>query len=58
MNKSVNSLFVLSIMFFVIAVALSLVIWTDVSLAAKIGFFACGFASGVFAGQWLVKRNA
>lgn len=58
MNKSVNTLFGLSIMFFVIAVALSLVIWGDVSWAAKIGLFACGFASGVLAGQWLVKRNA
>ena len=58
MNKSINTLIGLSILFFTIAVALSLVIWGDVSWAAKIGLFACGFASGVLAGQWIVKRKA
>ena len=58
MNKSVDTLIGLSIMFFVIAGALSLVIWSDVSWAAKIGLFACGFASGVLAGQWIMKRKA
>jgi hypothetical protein len=45
-------------MFFVIAVAVSLVIWGEVSWAAKIGLFVFGFASGVLAGLWIVKRNA
>ncbi|HSL42101.1 MAG TPA: hypothetical protein VK897_01640 [Anaerolineales bacterium] len=58
MNKSGNSLIGLCIMFFGIAVALSWVIWGDVSWAAKIGLFACGFASGALAGQWIVKRMA
>jgi uncharacterized membrane protein len=57
MNKSANTFIGLSIMFFVIAVAVSLVIWGDVSWAAKIGLFALGFASGILAGQWLVKRK-
>lgn len=58
MKKSVNTLLGLSIMFFAIAVAVSLGIWGDVSWAAKIGLFCFGFASGVLAGQWLAKRNA
>ena len=58
MNKSANTSIGLSVIFFVIAVALSLTIWNNVSLAAKIGFFAFGFASGILAGQWLMKRNA
>ena len=58
MNKSVATPIGLSIMFFVIAVALSWVIWGEVSWAVKIGLFACGFASGAFASQWIVKRKA
>jgi hypothetical protein len=58
MDKPTSSRIGLSIMFFVLAIALSLTIWNSVSLAAKIGFFAFGFASGIFAGQWLTKRNA
>jgi hypothetical protein len=56
--KSHNTFIVLSIMFLVIAAALSVVIWGDVSMAAKIGFFAFGFGSGVTAGLWLAKRPA
>ncbi len=56
--KSRNTFIVFSIMFFVLAVALSLAIWNDVSLAAKIGFFVFGFGSGVTAGLWLAKRPA
>lgn len=56
--KSPNTLIGLSIMFFLIAIALSLTIWNDVSLAAKIGFFVFGFGSGVTAGSWLAKRSA
>jgi hypothetical protein len=51
--KSNNILIGLSIMFFLIAVALSVVIWSDVSLAAKIGLFVLGFGSGVAAGRRL-----
>jgi len=45
-------------MFFVLAIALALTVWSDVSLAAKIGFFAFGLASGVQLGQWLGQRKA
>jgi hypothetical protein len=54
--KSSNTFLVLSIIFLVIAVALSLAIWSDVSLAGKIAFFALGFGSGIAAGQWIAKR--
>ena len=55
--KSNNYLIILSIMFFVFAAAFSVVLWGDVSLAAKISFFVSGFGSGVTAGQWFAKRN-
>ena len=56
--KSNSFLIGLSILFFVLAVALALVLWADVSLAAKIGFFVLGFGSGVTAGQWFARRSA
>ena len=56
--KSNNVLIGLSILFFVLAAALSLVFGADVSLAAKIGFFVLGFGSGVTAGQWFARRSA
>ena len=56
--KSNNTLMGLSILFFVLAAAFSLVFWADVSLAAKIALFVLGFGSGVTAGQWFVRRSA
>jgi hypothetical protein len=55
--KSPNTLIGLSIMFFIIAAAFSVVIWNDVSLAAKVGFFALGFGSGVTGGRWFADRS-
>ncbi len=51
--KSNNVFLGLSIMFLVIAIAFSLVIWKDTSLSSKIAFFACGFGSGILAGRWV-----
>ena len=56
--KSNNTLIGLSILFFVLAAAFSLVFWADVSLAAKIALFVLGFGSGVMAGQWFARRGA
>jgi len=56
--KSSSYLIGLSILFFIFAAAFSVVFWGDVSLAAKVGFFALGFGSGVTAGQWLAMRSA
>jgi len=55
--RSDRNLLGLSIMFFVLAVALALLFWSDVSLAAKIGMFALGFGSGIMAGQMIVQRS-
>ena len=55
--KSNDRFIGLAIMFFVIAVALSLTVWGEASWAAKIGMFCFGLASGLLAGQWLAKRN-
>ena len=57
MRSKIN-LIGLSIMFIVFAAAFSVIFWEDVSLAAKIGLFAFGFASGSMAGQWFAKWRA
>ena len=56
--KSGNNWLGIAIMFFVLAVALSLVIWAEVSLAAKIGMFALGFGSGGAFANWNIRRAA
>ena len=40
-----------ALMFLVLAIAFSLTIWSDVSVAAKIGFFALGVGCGVSIGR-------
>ena len=55
---SANSFLGLSIMFFILAVMFSIVLWPEASLAAKLAFFAVGFASGIMAGQYLARRKA
>ena len=56
--KRSNNLLGLSIMFFVFAVVFSIILWPDISLAAKIGLFVFGFGSGAAAGQWFARRSA
>jgi hypothetical protein len=55
--KSSNAFLGLAIMFLVFAAVFSVVLWNDVSLAAKIAFFALGFGSGIATGQWIAKRS-
>ena len=46
-----------ALMFLVVAAALSVTIWADVSPAAKIAFFCFGFASGAAAGGQIALRR-
>lgn len=55
--KSKNQMIILSIMFFVLAAAFSVVFWENVSIVAKIGLFVLGFGSGITAGQWFARRS-
>jgi hypothetical protein len=55
--KSSSYLIGLSILFFVLAAAFSLVFWPGVSLAPKIAFFVLGFGSGATAAQWFARRS-
>jgi hypothetical protein len=55
--KSKNTLVSLSIMFLVFAVTTSVVMWPDVSSAAKIAFFAYGFGAGAATGAWMARRR-
>jgi len=45
-----------ALLFFIFAIVFSLTIWPDVSLAAKIGFFATGVGCGLGIG-WSAKRS-
>jgi hypothetical protein len=45
--KSSRRLIGVAFMFFALAAALSVVIWQDISLAARIGLFALGFGCGM-----------
>jgi hypothetical protein len=51
MKSSGKKYISLPILFFVLAVALSLTIWRDVSWAAKIAFYAFGLATGLLASR-------
>jgi len=53
--KSKNTLIVLSLLFLALAVALSITIWPNVSLAAKIAFFAFGYGAGVTTGVQIYR---
>jgi hypothetical protein len=55
--KSARNLLALALMFFVFAVVFSLIFWSDISIAAKMGMFALGFGSGVTFGGWFTQRN-
>ena len=57
MIKSGRNLFALTMMFFVFALVFSIVFWSDVSLAARIGMFVLGFGSGGSFAGWFTRRN-
>ncbi|MBN2257865.1 MAG: hypothetical protein JW704_08570 [Anaerolineaceae bacterium] len=48
---------VLAIVFLVLAIVLSLGIWSEISLAPKIGLFCLGFASGISMGRYNLKGS-
>ena len=55
--KSNNMLVGIALLFLILAVATSVVIWGEVSLPVKIGMFAFGFGSGVAAGVLINRRR-
>ena len=55
--KSNNTLVVIALLALILAVVSAVVIWGDVSSAAKIGMFALGFGSGVGSGAWIARRS-
>ena len=55
--KSKNALVAIALLCLLLAVAMSVVIWSDVSSAAKIAFFAFGYGSGVSTGAWMARRQ-
>ena len=55
--KSNNMLVGIALLFLILAVATSVVIWNEVSSPVKIGMFAFGFGSGVAIGVLINRRR-
>jgi hypothetical protein len=57
MMKSNNALVGMALLFLVLAAASSVVIWSEVASAVKIGMFAFGFGSGIAAATLIARRS-
>lgn len=55
--KSNNALIATALLFLLMAVTTSVVLWGDVSSPVKIGMFALGFSSGIAAGTLIARRS-
>jgi uncharacterized protein YebE (UPF0316 family) len=55
--KSKNVLVASSIVFLLLAVILSVIVWSDVPTSAKIAFFAFGYGAGITTGAWVARRQ-
>jgi hypothetical protein len=55
--KPSRGLIGVAFMFLALAAGLSIVIWQDTSLAAKVGLFALGFGCGMATGVWFARRS-
>ena len=55
--KSNNALMGIALLFLILAVTSSVVIWTEISSAVKIGMFAFGFGAGITAGTLIARRS-
>lgn len=55
--KSNNTLITIAVLSLGLAVLASLLVWGEVTSAVKIGMYAFGFATGVAAGVFIIKRR-
>jgi hypothetical protein len=55
--KSNNALIATALLFLVMAVTTSFVLWADVSSPVKIGMFAFGFSAGIMVGTVIARRS-
>ena len=55
--KSNNALMGIALLFLLLAVAASLVVWSEIASAVKFGMFAFGFGSGIATGALLARRS-
>ncbi|MBN2104236.1 hypothetical protein JW835_09380 [bacterium] len=53
-----KSFIAIAVLFFIFAAAFSVVLWPDVSAAAKIAFFATGVGCGVGIGQYFGRQKS
>lgn len=52
-----NALIAIALLFLIMAVGTSVVLWNDISSPVKIGMFAFGFGAGIAAGTLLARRS-
>lgn len=57
MMKSNNTLVGIALLFVVLAATSSVVLWSEIASAVKIGMFAFGFGSGIAAGAIIARRS-
>ena len=55
--KSNNSLIIMSILFLLFATVASVVSWSNVPSAARVGLFAFGFGAGIPTGALISRRQ-
>ena len=55
--KSNNALIGMALLFLALATLASVLVWSDVSFAIKIGMYAFGFSTGVAAGALITNRR-
>ena len=55
--KSNNALIGIALLFLVLATASSVLAWSEVASAVKIGMFAFGFGAGIAAGTLIARRS-
>ena len=58
MHKSSKNQLALAIVFFVLAIAFSVIFWPQVSLAAQISMFVLGFGAGAAFIRWIATRDS
>ena len=56
--KSNQSLIITAVLFLLMAVTASTILWSEISAPVKIAMFAFGFSVGILVGTFLARRTA
>jgi hypothetical protein len=55
--KSNNALIAIALLFLVMAVSTSIILWGNISSPVKVAMFAFGFAAGIAVGTLIARRS-